>query len=77
MEIDIIAFGKIAEFMANQRINFTDIEDTDGLKLALEKSFPSLVNMKYKLALNKNIVQHNLPLQHLDSVAILPPFSGG
>lgn len=77
MEIEIITFGKIAEFMNSQRFTFAGIQDTDGLKQELEKSFPNLANMKYKLALNKNIVHDNLILQHLDTVAIMPPFSGG
>jgi len=77
MEIDIITFGKIAEFMESQRLSLSGISDTNSLKQELEKAFPPLASMKYKLALNKNIVQHNLPIQNLDSVAIMPPFSGG
>ncbi|RYD70390.1 MAG: molybdopterin synthase sulfur carrier subunit, partial [Sphingobacteriales bacterium] len=33
--------------------------------------------MKYKLALNKNIVQQNCAIKDNDSIAIMPPFSGG
>jgi molybdopterin synthase sulfur carrier subunit len=77
MEIDIITFGKIAEFMGSQRITFTAIQDTDGLQQSLEKSFPLLRNMKYKLAVNKNIIQQNTLLKNNDLVAIMPPFSGG
>ncbi len=77
MEIEIITFGKIVEFMESQRISFEGIEDTDGLKLAIERSFPPLADMKYKLALNKNIVQQNMPINNNDVLAIMPPFSGG
>ncbi|WP_316758285.1 MoaD/ThiS family protein [Pedobacter aquatilis] len=77
MEIQIISFGKISEFIDNQNIDIDSINDTDGLKLYLEQLFPNLVGMKYKLALNKNLVQHNLEIHERDTIAIMPPFSGG
>ncbi|WP_231424856.1 MULTISPECIES: MoaD/ThiS family protein [Pedobacter] len=76
MEIEIISFGKISEFINNQKLSI-DVESTDDLKTHLEKIFPQLVGMKYKLALNKNIVQHNCAIKDNDSIAIMPPFSGG
>ena len=77
MEIQIISFGKISEFINNQNIEVKDISNTDELKLYLEQSFPNLVGMKYKLALNKNLVQQNLEIHDKDTIAIMPPFSGG
>lgn len=77
MEIEIISFGKIAEFIGNQKIEIAGINNTDELKAHLEASFPSLRNMKYKLALNKHIVQRNSDISNNDTVAIMPPFSGG
>ena len=77
MEIEIIAFGKISEFIRSQRLRVPEISNTNDLKVYLEKSFPELSAMKYKLALNKNIVQENVGLSDHDTVAIMPPFSGG
>jgi molybdopterin synthase sulfur carrier subunit len=77
MEIEIISFGKIAEFVANQRMKVMEVNDTDQLAQYLERLFPALATMKYKLALNKSIVQENTKLQDNDAVAIMPPFSGG
>lgn len=77
MEIQIISFGKISEFINNQNIDVEGISNTDELKLYLEQSFPDLAGMKYKLALNKNLVQQNLKIQDKDMIAIMPPFSGG
>ena len=77
MEIEIISFGKIAEFLVNQRIASNDIENTDQLQKHLENSFPLLANMKYKVAVNRTIIQENTQLKNNDSVAIMPPFSGG
>ena len=77
MEMEIISFGKIAEFIKNQKIEIKGINDTDGLKAYLETSFPALKSMKYKLALNKDVIQENREISNQDTVAIMPPFSGG
>lgn len=77
MEIEIISFGKISEFIKNQTIEITGINDTDGLKVYLELNYPELSKMKYKLALSNNLVQHNTHISANEVVAIMPPFSGG
>ncbi|WP_025142815.1 MoaD/ThiS family protein [Pedobacter jeongneungensis] len=77
MEIEIISFGKISELISNQKIDFDGIADTDNFKLHLEHQFPALKSMKYKLALNKNIVQENTQIINKATIAIMPPFSGG
>ena len=77
MEIEIISFGKVAEFIKNQQLDVSNIADTDALKQYLENRFPDLAGIKYKLALNKNMVQRNTALQNRDTLAIMPPFSGG
>ncbi|WP_158799018.1 MoaD/ThiS family protein [Pedobacter sp. L105] len=77
MELEIISFGKIAEVINNQRIDVSGLSTTDELKAYLEKSFPLLSEMKYKLAVNKNIIQENHDLKNNDIIAIMPPFSGG
>ncbi len=77
MEIKLISFGKIAEFLQNQQLKVDGISDTDQLKAHLEKSFPQLVGMKYKLAVNSTLVQINQQVNTNDTVAIMPPFSGG
>ena len=77
MEIDIISFGKIAEFLPAQKLELKDVSDTEALKTFLEKEYPGLKGMKYKMALNKQVVQHNIELRDRATIAIMPPFSGG
>ncbi|RYG04483.1 MAG: molybdopterin synthase sulfur carrier subunit [Chitinophagaceae bacterium] len=77
MELQIISFGKVAEFLESQQLTVNEIKDTNQLKSYLEHTFPQLATMKYKLAVNKLLVQENVPLNNKDSVAIMPPFSGG
>ena len=77
MELKIISFGKAAEAMNSQRLQVSDLLNTDQLKVYLENTYPLLSKMKYKLAVNKNIVQENMELKNNDTIAIMPPFSGG
>ncbi|NII83543.1 MoaD/ThiS family protein [Pedobacter riviphilus] len=77
MEIEIISFGQITEFIKNQKVDIAGIRDTDTFKQYLEDRFPALKGMKYKLALNKNIVQQNTEILNQATIAIMPPFSGG
>lgn len=77
MEIQLISFGKISEFLHSQQLEIEGISDTDQLKAYLESNFLQLAGLKYKLAVNKILIQENTPLNSRDSVAIMPPFSGG
>lgn len=77
MEIDIITFGKISEIIPNGIMSFAAVTDTDELKAILEQRYPQLSEIKYKLALNKTLIQRNKPVTDGVTIAIMPPFSGG
>jgi len=77
MKLQIISFGKISEIFAPQEMEIENISGTEDLKAYLENLFPKLKGMKYKLAVNQNIIQANQALLNNDMVAIMPPFSGG
>lgn len=77
MKIQLISFGKVTEFLQNQQLTLNGIGDTDQLKSHLEITFPQLAKMKYKLAVNNILVQENKQINSNDTVAIMPPFSGG
>ncbi len=77
MEIELITFGNISEFIMERQLTFDGILDTDGLKIYLETNYPQLKTMKYKLALNQQMVQTNKQLRNKATIAIMPPFSGG
>lgn len=77
MEIKLISFGKIAEFLPSQQLKAVGIHDTNQLQKYLESSFPQLAQMKYKIAVNNTLVQENTTINTNDTVAIMPPFSGG
>ncbi|MNK22338.1 Molybdopterin synthase sulfur carrier subunit [compost metagenome] len=77
MEIEIISFGKTTEFLAQQRMKVIGVSNTNELIEYLETTYPMLKQMKYKLALNKVIIQQNTNISENDTIAIMPPFSGG
>ncbi len=75
MEIKIIAFGSIAE-LTGKEITLQAI-DVASLKVTLQELFPELSDRKYAVAVNMKVVQENLELKQNDTVALMPPYSGG
>ncbi len=77
MEINIIAFGKIADLIASRNCKVADVQSTEALRAKLENDFPNLRGMSYLIAVNKQIATLDTPLTAGAEVALLPPFSGG
>lgn len=75
MEIKIIAFGSIAELTGKEIT--VQASDIASLKETLQELFPELVDRKYAVAVNMKVVQENLELKQNDTVALMPPYSGG
>ena len=77
MEINLLAFGQIAEITGKSAWKMIGIKDTNTLIKNLEDQFPALVKMKYSIAVNKKVIQENTTITNKDTIALLPPFSGG
>jgi len=77
MEINLLAFGQITEITGKSAWKMTGIKDTNELIKNLEEQFPALVKMKYSIAVNKKVIQGNTTIHEHDTIALLPPFSGG
>ncbi len=75
MEIKIIAFGSIAELTGKEIT--VQASDVASLKVTLQEFFPELVDRKYAVAVNMKVIQGNLELKQNDTVALMPPYSGG
>lgn len=76
MSLKIIMFGRLADIAGNA-VSVNDVTDTDSLVSELNKKYPGLSNTKYVIAVNKEIIKENTPLNKKSIVALLPPFSGG
>lgn len=75
MAIIIIAFGQIAEITGKEFI--VEANNVTALKSVLNKKFPALSQKKYAIAVNKKMVTENVELNENDTVALMPPYSGG
>ncbi|MBK8349238.1 MAG: MoaD/ThiS family protein [Saprospiraceae bacterium] len=77
MTIKILAFGQISEITGTSDWTVENVQDTDHLRVLLEEQYPSLIGLKYSLAVNKEVTHQNTLLNQGDTIALLPPFSGG
>jgi molybdopterin synthase sulfur carrier subunit len=77
MEINVIAFGQVTDITGNTSVKISDVKNSDDLRKKLNHLFPGLDALKFAMAVNKKIIQENTLLNDHDTVALLPPFSGG
>ena len=77
MKINLLFFGQAADMTGMASRVFSGISNTRELNEKLIEIYPALQTIKYSIALNRKIVRENTELKNEDTVAILPPFSGG
>ncbi len=70
-------FGHLVDIMGSDTIEVADVINSDELISSLQSKYAMLKNVKYKIAVNRNIIQSNTTLQRNAEIALLPPFSGG
>lgn len=75
--LTIKSFGILAEKLLQSEFKFPYQKDSDELLKALNKEYPVLQQLKFSLAVNKQMVQENIRLKGNEEIALLPPFSGG
>ena len=76
MNIKVILFGKLSD-IAGSAVSVNDVADTDSLVNTLHRNYPALANIKYLIAVDKQVIRENTTLNNNSVVALLPPFSGG
>jgi len=77
MQINIIIFGQIADITGTNNLTVENVADTTQLVERLNATYPALRNAKYAIAVDKKIIKENTSLSHNNTIALLPPFSGG
>lgn len=70
-------FGQLNDIVESNLIQMNNVADTDELLQQLQLKYPDLINAKFKIAVNRSIIQSNTILQQDAEIALLPPFSGG
>lgn len=80
MNINLKYFGMIAETIGKiEEEMFVDVEQITPLEFTniLQKKYPQLQTMSFKIAINQTIVAEDSIIYEGDEIALLPPFSGG
>lgn len=77
MPLNIIIFGQIADITGTGNLTLENIEDTNALINKLTADYPSLSTAKFAIAVDKKIIKENTFLKNGNTIALLPPFSGG
>jgi molybdopterin synthase sulfur carrier subunit len=79
MKITLKYFGMIAEALAKQQeeLAMEQNQTVSDLRNQLEKTYPKLKSIDYRIAVNQTLVESNYSIQSDSEVALLPPFAGG
>lgn len=77
MDLFIRSFGILRDRLPQPEFRFPYKKDSDELLEALMKEYPFLKEMKFSIAVDRQLVHQNIPLLGNEEVALLPPFSGG
>jgi len=77
MKINILSFGQVAEALNADQLLLSDMDNTDRVLDYLKSVYPQLQTMEFTLAVNKQLIHDNTALKDDDTLALLPPFSGG
>ncbi len=77
MNTNIFVFGQLTDIIGSDNIVVPGAADTDSLINELKKSYPALSDMKFMIAVDKQLIKGNTALTGNSSIALMPPFSGG
>lgn len=75
MKIKVRTFGSLTEILDSEFL--MEATDTHGLVNSLTKQYAQLNGRKLLIAVNNTIIQENMTLAEHDTVALMPPYSGG
>jgi sulfur-carrier protein len=75
--MSIKVFGQLEDITQANEITVETVNDTEELLQLLFGKYVGLKEKKFKIAVNKKIIEEKTMLQPTDEIALLPPFSGG
>lgn len=70
-------FGMIAEKIGSDSFEVVGIGTIEDFRIYINEQFPDLRNMKFSIAVDKQIVHDACEISSGSELALLPPFSGG
>jgi sulfur-carrier protein len=77
MTFKVLFFGALADFAGRCEMELENLSDVEALKEHLEGRYSGFSKQKYRVAINRKLVNGNNHLSDGSTVAFLPPFAGG
>jgi molybdopterin synthase sulfur carrier subunit len=77
MEMTVLLFGRLAEIAGTAKLIIPAVEDTGALAAVIHERYPEMATVRYIMAVDRQTVTSPVLLTAQNSVALLPPFSGG
>jgi len=77
MNIHLLAFGQVAEITGFTRTGLQDVKNSEELMKFLHSNYPNLTSTLFSIAVNKKLIHGFTEFMPDDTIALLPPFSGG
>lgn len=74
--MEILLFGSIAEKAGDATLRI-EASTVDELRAALTARIPELANMRYAIAVDRQVITTDRALTGAEEIAVLPPFAGG
>lgn len=74
--MQVLLFGMIAERAGADRIDL-NADDTAEMRSMLIERINGLESLSYAIAVDRVIINKDMPLTGSEEVAVLPPFAGG
>ncbi|MDE3124560.1 MAG: MoaD/ThiS family protein [Bacteroidota bacterium] len=73
----VLFFGNLVDITQQSELAWPFIHNTMQLQQVLYEQYPALQTAQYVMAVNGKMIQTNTILQEGDTIAFMPPFSGG
>ena len=75
MKIRVKIFGSLCDLLEHEFA--MEASDTNEMMNILSAKHPSISERKLLVAVNNTIIKENTRLKERDTVALMPPYSGG
>ncbi len=77
MKIELIFFGQLTDIVGASSLMVDSPGTIEELKKIVIEKYPALATMQYTIAVNNKITFDNVVITENDTIAWMPPFSGG
>jgi molybdopterin converting factor subunit 1 len=77
MKITVLFFGVLTEVTGMSVKVYEEVRTLEHLKMRVADDYPETFHYSFRVAVNNELTDEDIPLKDGDEVAFLPPFAGG